>query len=162
IDFANSPIYITDRLASWESEGSPRRAGVSAFGFNGTNCHVVLEEAPVSEAAPETLAWYPFVLSAKTEAALASLLSRTIRALKNGKGYGIGDVCHTLALGRDEYKHRLTIMAASMEDLLVKAEKLMDAGSLSGTVLAEERWNGTAECRICHKWAAGEKADWKE
>ena len=47
IDFAHSPLYVNTELrAPWTaSAGSvPRRAGVSAFGFGGTNFHIVLEE----------------------------------------------------------------------------------------------------------------------
>jgi acyl transferase domain-containing protein len=46
IDFANSPFYVNARLKKWETDGVPRRAGVSSFGIGGTNCHVILEEAP--------------------------------------------------------------------------------------------------------------------
>ena len=45
IDFAHSPLYVNTKLKSWEIPADmPRRAGVSAFGFGGTNFHVVLEE----------------------------------------------------------------------------------------------------------------------
>jgi acyl transferase domain-containing protein/NAD(P)-dependent dehydrogenase (short-subunit alcohol dehydrogenase family) len=45
IDFAHSPLYVNTELRPWElKNGTPRRAGVSAFGFGGTNFHVVLEE----------------------------------------------------------------------------------------------------------------------
>jgi acyl transferase domain-containing protein/acyl carrier protein/NAD(P)-dependent dehydrogenase (short-subunit alcohol dehydrogenase family) len=45
IDFARSPFYVNTRLADWEvSKDCVRQAGVSAFGFGGTNFHVVLEE----------------------------------------------------------------------------------------------------------------------
>ncbi|MBD2773049.1 polyketide synthase [Iningainema tapete] len=46
IDFAQSPFYVNTTLSEWKANGTPRRAGVSAFGIGGTNCHVVLEEAP--------------------------------------------------------------------------------------------------------------------
>lgn len=46
IDFANSPFYVNTALTEWKTNGTPRRAGVSSFGMGGTNCHVVLEEAP--------------------------------------------------------------------------------------------------------------------
>lgn len=45
IDFAHSPLYVNTKLKPWEVSGdTPRRAGVSAFGFGGTNFHMVLEE----------------------------------------------------------------------------------------------------------------------
>jgi acyl transferase domain-containing protein/NAD(P)-dependent dehydrogenase (short-subunit alcohol dehydrogenase family)/acyl carrier protein len=45
IDFAHSPVYVNTALQPWTvPAGIPRRAGVSAFGFGGTNFHLVLEE----------------------------------------------------------------------------------------------------------------------
>jgi len=45
IDFAHSPLYVNGELKPWSMVGDAvRRAGVSAFGFGGTNFHVVLEE----------------------------------------------------------------------------------------------------------------------
>ena len=45
IDFAHSPLYVNTELKPWTvpADGT-RRAGASAFGFGGTNFHVVLEE----------------------------------------------------------------------------------------------------------------------
>jgi len=45
IDFAHSPLYVNTELKPWATPAdTPRRAGVSAFGFGGTNFHLVLEE----------------------------------------------------------------------------------------------------------------------
>ena len=45
IDFAHSPLYVNTELKPWTVPTSTvRRAGVSAFGFGGTNFHTVLEE----------------------------------------------------------------------------------------------------------------------
>ncbi|MFO0548310.1 MAG: beta-ketoacyl synthase N-terminal-like domain-containing protein [Polyangiaceae bacterium] len=44
IDFARSPFVVNTTLRDWESRGEPRRAGLSAFGFGGTNFHAVLED----------------------------------------------------------------------------------------------------------------------
>ena len=45
IDFSHSPLYVNTELKRWDvPAGGVRRAGVSAFGFGGTNFHVVLEE----------------------------------------------------------------------------------------------------------------------
>ncbi|MCP5011195.1 MAG: type I polyketide synthase, partial [Aestuariibacter sp.] len=45
IDFANSPFYLIHEPTEWKkANGTPRRSGVSAYGFGGTNFHLVLEE----------------------------------------------------------------------------------------------------------------------
>ena len=45
IDFAHFPLYVNTELKPWAApKDFPRRAGVSAFGFGGTNFHMVLEE----------------------------------------------------------------------------------------------------------------------
>ncbi|MFO0567582.1 MAG: SDR family NAD(P)-dependent oxidoreductase [Polyangiaceae bacterium] len=45
IDFSSSPFYVNQELCDWSlPNGDVRQAAVSAFGFGGTNFHVVLEE----------------------------------------------------------------------------------------------------------------------
>jgi acyl transferase domain-containing protein/acyl carrier protein/NAD(P)-dependent dehydrogenase (short-subunit alcohol dehydrogenase family) len=45
IDFAHSPLYVNTELRPWEIKSdNVRRAGLSAFGFGGTNFHAVFEE----------------------------------------------------------------------------------------------------------------------
>ncbi len=45
IDFAHSPLYVNRELQPWtKTVDGVRRAGLSAFGFGGTNFHAVLEE----------------------------------------------------------------------------------------------------------------------
>ena len=45
IDFSGAPFYVNTKLKPWEVRpGGVRRAAVSAFGFGGTNFHVVMEE----------------------------------------------------------------------------------------------------------------------
>nr|MDT0660556.1 type I polyketide synthase [Micromonospora sp. DSM 115978] len=46
IDWANGRLSLLTEQRSWPRDGRPRRAGVSAFGFSGTNAHLILEEAP--------------------------------------------------------------------------------------------------------------------
>ena len=50
IHLEDSPFYISTNLTEWEPEnGRSRIATVSSFGFSGTNCYIVLEEAGKSE-----------------------------------------------------------------------------------------------------------------
>lgn len=49
IDFKNSVVYINTAYKRWDAP-FPRRAGISSFGLSGTNCHVLLEEAPLAAA----------------------------------------------------------------------------------------------------------------
>ncbi|WP_234979144.1 MULTISPECIES: type I polyketide synthase [Desulfococcus] len=53
LEIEESPFYLSTSVRPWLSTGShPRRAGVSAFGFGGSNFHMVLEEYPSSTREP--------------------------------------------------------------------------------------------------------------
>ena len=44
MDVDQSPFYLNNQTRPWLPQESPRRGGVSAFGFGGSNYHLVLEE----------------------------------------------------------------------------------------------------------------------
>ncbi len=44
ISFENFPVEIPSEVLPWPANGHPRYAGVSSFGFSGTNAHIVLSE----------------------------------------------------------------------------------------------------------------------
>ena len=73
------PVRVVDEAIAWERTDRPRIAGVSSFGFTGTNAHVIIEEAPevssVDAAEPDEPSddrrFAVLALSARTPAALA-------------------------------------------------------------------------------------------
>jgi acyl transferase domain-containing protein len=48
ISWDELPIKVPTQLTAWPRIDKPRRAGISAFGFSGTNAHVIIEEAPLT------------------------------------------------------------------------------------------------------------------
>ncbi|MEL7001910.1 MAG: polyketide synthase [Bacteroidota bacterium] len=75
IDFINSPVYVNDVLKNWDSDSDQKRlCGVSSFGLSGTNCHVVLEEAPLVKKTTTERSKFILPLSAKSEKALTDIL----------------------------------------------------------------------------------------
>ncbi len=87
--FTEGPFYVNTESRPWVSanNGQPRRGGVSAFGFGGTNFHAVLEEyvAPCApEAAPVLEAWPAelFIWKANSSEDLVKLLAQTEANIK--------------------------------------------------------------------------------
>ena len=72
----DGPLYVNTQPRPWLARREhPRRAGVSAFGFGGSNYHCVLEEAsPLKVAADWDARVLVFPLSAQTPAALDAAL----------------------------------------------------------------------------------------
>lgn len=110
IDWSAWPVKVpTERLA-WEPIAGRRLAGVSAFGFSGTNAHVILEEAPQATAvAPaQDRPIHVLALSARTDAALAELARRYVQALSSST-VPLADLCFTANAGRSHFSHRLAV-----------------------------------------------------
>src|SRR5580698_10154447 len=100
----------------WLRTAVPRLAGVSSFGFSGTNAHVIVEEGPVLAArGAETRPHHILVLSAKSEAAVGDLVQRYRAALQ--PELDPGDVCFTASAGRSHFSHRIAVTGADCEEL---------------------------------------------
>ena len=134
VNLSDGPLYINTEPRPWvRRDGVPRRAGVSAFGFGGTNFHAVLEEytddyllsssdGPLQQRPAELLVW-----KADTRQWLIGAIESLQRALAEGARPSLADLAFTLA-GTDEAPTAaggrpmltLAIVAASLEDLETK------------------------------------------
>ncbi|RJX38048.1 hypothetical protein D3P09_18395 [Paenibacillus pinisoli] len=136
IPFHQSPLYVNDRAQEWEAGNDPRRCGVSSFGFSGTNCHIVLEEAPAAAASAEDTGRHEngtpqlMVLSAKNKTALEELIASCAESLIK-QAASIGDICYTAAAGRGHYSSRLAVIARSLPELQDKLARLARHGLAS-------------------------------
>ena len=119
-------VIVPTENRSWESEDGKRIAGVSAFGFSGTNAHVILESAPRGESAASVVErpLHLLTLSAKTEDALAELAERYVGYLRQHPRTSLADICFT-ANQRRSYNHRLALVASSVEQV---REQLLSFG----------------------------------
>ncbi|HEX2685662.1 MAG TPA: amino acid adenylation domain-containing protein, partial [Kofleriaceae bacterium] len=117
IDFARTPFRVQTQLTPWPESAGPRRAGVSAFGFGGTNAHAVLEEAPPQVRSTPALRTAELVMvSARSAPALAEAsanLARFLEASPAGDSTLLADVAHTLQVGRRGFSHRRYVVASS-------------------------------------------------
>ena len=128
IAFAESPLYIVDRPTAWEKKDHPRRAGISSFGFSGTNVHMIVEEYEAEPSVPSETEEL-FLLSAKTEESMRRLLERYCEFLPKHQNLSLREVCATAALGRGHYEYRVATTARSVAHL---AQKLTDGEYFSG------------------------------
>ena len=112
ISTAGLKLQVPTEPTPWPAE--KRVAGVSSFGFSGTNAHVVVEAAPVAEATPSSpRALEVLCLSAADAAARRQLAARYARHLQGSDGAQLADTAFTAALGRSHLTHRAAVLAAS-------------------------------------------------
>jgi len=111
-------LDVVDELRPWEPIDGRRIAGVSSFGFSGTNAHVVIGEAPEpalvsggGERPVEILS-----LSARTETALRALAQQYAARLAAEPSQW-ADLCHTANTGRARFAHQLTLRAPDAASL---------------------------------------------
>lgn len=133
IDFEDSPIYINDKLRKWESDIGPLKSAISAFGLSGTNCHLVLEEAPQIDSGFYD-GYYMLPVSAKSAELLHNYVKDYLQFIEENPTVNLADLCYTAAIGREHFKSRLIIVFKSYNDLV---EKLNDINK-NGLSAADE------------------------
>jgi acyl transferase domain-containing protein/phosphopantetheinyl transferase len=111
----HTPFYVNTRTAPWMARaGQPRRAGVNAFGFGGTNSHAIVEQAPSAARRPRQLTDWPaelLVFSADSVDALAAALVQLKAGLDRCPAWRLAEVAAALSRADRALQHRLVIVA---------------------------------------------------
>lgn len=145
ISLAGTRFHLPLSRTPWKCAETPRFAGISSFGFSGTNAHVILEEAPRVPPRPSVpeLANRPYILpvSARTPEALRDYAAAYRLFLEQcAKDAPLYDICHTTACRRSHYEERVAITGANAEELIgalgvVVKDKIGRSGGRAGDVV---------------------------
>jgi len=130
ISLGGSRIAVPVTSQVWPRDAATRYAGVSAFGFGGSNAHVVLEEAPAVEVPAPPPGPYLLPLSARGADGLRTLTRSHREWLESASATTSAvEMCRTAALRRSHHPHRLAVVGASAAELgerLLEAETTLD------------------------------------
>jgi acyl transferase domain-containing protein/NAD(P)-dependent dehydrogenase (short-subunit alcohol dehydrogenase family)/aryl carrier-like protein len=125
IDLGRFPAVFPRSPMPWPEGNGPRLAGVSSFGFSGTNVHLVVEQAPRATPAPTSDDRQPdgfclLCLSARSRQALQDLCKRYQSALTDTVDFPA--ICRSAATTRRHFEYRLAVVSRSA----CQAGKLLD------------------------------------
>ena len=113
IDWDRAGVRIATKAQDWPAGAARRLAGVSSFGFSGTNAHLVLEDSPHNKetrSADTPSVCLP--VSARSEAALKAQAKRLSHALGRSDA-SLSAIASTLATGRAHLPDRLAVHAST-------------------------------------------------
>ncbi|HEX3377798.1 MAG TPA: beta-ketoacyl synthase N-terminal-like domain-containing protein [Candidatus Acidoferrales bacterium] len=118
IDWAGVPVEVPVEARPWRRANGRRVAGVSSFGFSGTNAHVILEEAPARETRKREAERPAQILaiSARSEAALRQLTERYANEMSHTNA-DLADICFTANSGRAHFDERAVFLGATCEEM---------------------------------------------
>jgi acyl transferase domain-containing protein len=140
ISFEGTPFAIPTEIQPWVASQGNRFAGVSSFGFGGTNAHVILEEAPASSDVADDIQrpLQLLTLSTKSEQALQDSARHYEEFLASHPELSLADVCFTANTGRSHFEQRLAVIAESTTQLRQQLKAFLaesgTAGLASGQV----------------------------
>ena len=143
IQLEETPLEIPRENKVWASGDKPRIAGISSFGFGGTNAHIVVSEAPdfvsrstasnpvgaspsvaTSSPEPATRSLDLLTLSAKSNEALKAQISQYQDWLQKNEDLSVADICYTANVGRSHFPYRLALIASSTAQLRQQLQAL--------------------------------------
>ncbi|MGV9271354.1 type I polyketide synthase [Kitasatospora sp. NPDC003701] len=135
VDWSAGHVSLLTEDRPWPADERPRRAGVSAFGVSGTNAHVILEGITAEETSPAVVlpgaadpagpvpqtdgdadTLLPWVLSAKSDAALRQQAGQLGKHLEDHPDARPADVGHTLITARSLFDHRAVVLGGGLDE----------------------------------------------
>ncbi len=122
------PLKVATRPTPWTASTRPRIAGVSSFGFSGTNAHIVIEEPPAAQAESSfPVAAEIITVSAKSVEALKALCERHAEYLRDHAHTSLADFAFSLNPGRSHFQHRVALLAGSTQEAATALQQIADS-----------------------------------
>jgi acyl transferase domain-containing protein len=145
VDWSAGAVELLTEARPWPQFDRPRRAGVSSFGISGTNAHVIIEQAPETEAASgvdgdSPAAFVPWFVSARSEAGLRAQARGLLAGIDGDERVGSPlDVAYSLAATRSALDVRAVVTGAERADLVRGLRSLAEGVSDPGVEIDTAR-----------------------
>ncbi len=135
IPFDELPIRVQTRPGPWSAENGPPLAGVSSFGFGGTNAHLVVQQAPEARSknreAVASKSCYLLPLSARSPEALQAV-ARTYQQFLASSEIPLHDVCYSAGARRSHHDCRMSVAGNSSDQLIEGLEAFLKGETRAG------------------------------
>ncbi|MFH9138967.1 type I polyketide synthase, partial [Streptomyces sp. NPDC017524] len=126
IDWDRLPVALVREPRPWPEHDRPARAGVSAFGFSGSNAHVLVEQYPAAVRPATARSAEPrervLLVSAATPSALRTVALRMAERLDTAPER-LDDLIHTATHRRAWLEHRLAVVGSDAQSLAAALEE---------------------------------------
>ena len=135
------PLVVPTEPTPWPATDGHRLAGVSGFGFSGTNAHVVIESPPpdVTDGPVDGDSARIVTLSARTEGALRQQAADLAGWIEAHPELSLADVSATANQGRAQLSHRLAVTATSLASLVERLRAAAIGDAPTGVITGRAR-----------------------
>jgi len=120
VKFEQSPFYVNQSLKDWDTAHEKRRAGVHAFGFGGTNCHLVMEEPEQLDVKSHKASnlYQMVTISAHHKKAFSKSIEDLKEFLANHQEHDLVDICYSLNAKKSHFsEYRAAFVSNSIPHL---------------------------------------------
>ncbi|MEO8693820.1 MAG: SDR family NAD(P)-dependent oxidoreductase [Acidimicrobiales bacterium] len=135
ISLDETRFFIPTESHPWPAGSMRRLAGISAFGFGGTNAHVVVEEAPRLPRSEPSDGPFVLPLSAQNADALRATAARFAHHLATVDGEALPDVCYTAGARRTHHDERLAVVGSNRDELVERLRTFAAGEARPGTAI---------------------------
>jgi len=132
IPWDEMPIKVTKEGVSWSSDEKPHIAGVSSFGFSGTNCHIIIQQSSPEKTQPfdfrSNIALRPkhiLHISGRSFFALKDQVRRYASHLLHLQADELINFCFSANTTRTHFEHQLVLCASSIEEFIEQMENFL-------------------------------------
>jgi acyl transferase domain-containing protein len=142
VDLDTLSLKVQERFEDWPAHEQTRTAGISSFGLGGANAHLVLQHGSYMESRPATgdeMSCFVLQLSARSEAALTQMASRTCDFIQGLDAGGFSAFCRSSLVRPPSHAYRATCAASTRDEIIVQLSRLSAAEAATNTFTGRYR-----------------------